>query len=174
MYYLMIENGNIIGASQSLSGGEIFDAEVSKELYDDYREHPNKYIAIETEIEVEIPDEVEGGEEQTYHTETKTVYAIVLNPNYEEEYRQKEQERINQLSLTKREVFLALYKDKGITPEQIKAQITSPEALIEFEYANDYFRGNPLINLIGNSLGYSSDDLDYLFINKELPNGSMV
>ena len=56
---------------------------------------------------------------------------------------QQERERLNQLSLTKREVFLALYKDKGITPEQIKAQITNPEALIEFEYANDYFRGNP-------------------------------
>ena len=76
MYYLMIENGNIIGASQSLSGGEIFDAGVSKELYDDYREHPNKYIAVETEIEVEIPDEVEEGEEQSYHIETKTIYML--------------------------------------------------------------------------------------------------
>ena len=95
--------------------------------------------------------------------------AIVLNPNYEQEQAQKERERINQLSLTKREVFLALYKDKGITPEQIKAQITNPEALIEFEYAGDYFRGNPLIDAIGTMLGYTSEQLDYLFEHKELP-----
>ena len=87
----------------------------------------------------------------------------------EEEIAQQEAERIAQLSLTKREVFLALYHDKGITPDQLKAQITSPEALIEFEYATDYYRGNPLINQIGQMLGYTSEDLDYLFEHKELP-----
>lgn len=99
---------------------------------------------------------------------------LVLNPNWEEEKARRERERLNQLSLTKREVFLALYQDKGITPEQIKAQLTEPEALIEFEYANDYFRGNPLIDLIGQSLGYTSSQLDYLFEHKELPNDSLV
>lgn len=87
----------------------------------------------------------------------------------EEEQAQQERERIAQLSLTKRDVFLALYKDKGITPEQIKAQIVNPEALIEFEYASNYYRGNPLIDVIGQTLGYTSADLDYLFENKELP-----
>lgn len=95
--------------------------------------------------------------------------ALVLNPNYEQEEAQKERERIAQLSLTKRDVFLALYKDKGITPEQIKAQITNPEALIEFEYASSYYRGNPLIDVIGQTLGYTSEQLDYLFEHKELP-----
>lgn len=87
----------------------------------------------------------------------------------DEQVAQKQQEKINKLSLTKREVFLALYKDKGITPEQIKEQITDPQALIEFEYANDYYRGNPLIDQIGQMLGYSSEDLNYLFEHKELP-----
>ena len=87
----------------------------------------------------------------------------------EEEQAQKERERINQLSLTKREVFLALLNDKNITPDMIRAQIQSPQALIEFDYANDYFRGNPLIESIGGMLGYSSDDLDYLFEHKEFP-----
>ena len=91
----------------------------------------------------------------------------------EEEIEQQERERIAQLSLTKREVFLALYNDKGITPEQIKAQITSPQALIEFEYATDYYRGNPLIDSIGKLLGYTSEQLDYLFENKEFPSESI-
>jgi len=85
------------------------------------------------------------------------------------EKEQQERERIANLSLTKRDVFLALYKDKGITPEQIKAQITNPEALIEFEYASSYYRGNPLIDVIGQTLGYTSEQLDYLFEHKELP-----
>lgn len=82
---------------------------------------------------------------------------------------QKERERLNLLSLTKREVFLALYKAKGITPDLVRASISDPEALIEFDYANGYFRGNPLINELGAQLGYTSDDLDYLFREKELP-----
>ena len=86
-----------------------------------------------------------------------------------EEIEQQERERLNMLSLTKREVFLALYRDKGITPDQLKVQVQDPEALIEFEYATEYYRGNPLINQIGQMLGYTSDDLDYLFENKELP-----
>ena len=93
----------------------------------------------------------------------------MLNPDYEKEQEQKKREEFDKLSLTKREVFLALYKDKRITPEELKAQITDPEALIEFEYAIDYFRGNPLINQIGEKLGYSADELDYLFQNGELP-----
>lgn len=87
----------------------------------------------------------------------------------EEEIEEQKREQINSLSLTKREVFLALYKDKGITPEAIRAQITDPVALIEFDYANDYFRGNPLIEQIGLALGYTTEELDYLFENGELP-----
>lgn len=82
---------------------------------------------------------------------------------YKEEQAQKERNRLDLLSLTKREVFLGLYQAKGITPEQIKAQISDPAALIEFEYANDYFRGNPLINTVGTALGITSDQLDKFF-----------
>lgn len=88
----------------------------------------------------------------------------------EEEKEEQRKEAIKKLSLTKREVFLALYNDKGITPEQIKAQISEPSALIEFEYATEYFRGNPLIDTVGTMLGYTSEQLDYLFEHKELPN----
>lgn len=92
---------------------------------------------------------------------------LVLNPNYEAEKAQKEAERIAKLSLTKREVFLGLYEAKGVTPEQIKAQITDPAALIEFEYANDYFRGNPLIDSVGAVLGITPAQLDCFFETKD-------
>ena len=143
-YYIHIENNKIMSSGQCPCIGEnITSIEVSEELYNAFNTEPDKYIW--------------DGEQ------------IVENPNYEADKQAQEREELNHLSLTKREVFLALYKDKGITPEQIKASITSPEALIEFEYATEYFRGNPLIDAIGTQLGYTTDDLDYLFQNGELP-----
>lgn len=84
-----------------------------------------------------------------------------------EEIDAQERERIAKLSLTKREVFLGLYQAKGVTPDMIKAQITDPMALIEFEYANDYFRGNPLIDAVGAVLGITPQQLDCFFQTKD-------
>ena len=109
---------------------------------------------------------------KTTYTETETQILEILEDITEEIEREDEEKRkqeIQQLSLTKREVFLALYKDKGIIPAQIRAQITNEEALIEFDYAERYYRGNPLINALGATLGYLEEDLDYLFQNGELP-----
>lgn len=111
----------------------------------------------ETALYALEPNEIMQGEEP------------VINPDYEAQKVQEERERLNMLSLTKREVFLALYKDKGITPEQLRAQITDEEALIEFDFANDYYRGNPLTDKIGIMLGYSTEDLDHLFETGSLP-----
>ena len=85
----------------------------------------------------------------------------------QEELEQQDIERIAKLSLTKREVFLGIYKAKQISPEQIRAMITDTEALIEFDYANDYYRGNPLINSVGEALGFTPEQLDRFFITKD-------
>ena len=102
--------------------------------------------------------------------ETEVEYEL-YNGEYltREEIEQKERERLNKLSLTKREVFLAIYRDKQITPEQIRSMLTSEEAKIEFDYANDYFRGNPLIGQLGMALGYTPYQLDKLFETGEIP-----
>ncbi len=143
-YYIYLENDKLSGAGQARQLTEgVENMEVTEEVYNLYNETPEKYIYSDGEI--------------------------IENPNYAQEQAQKERNRLDMLSLTKREVFLALYKDKGLTPDQLRSQITDPEALIEFDFANDYYRGNPLINKIGETLGYTSEDLDYLFENKELP-----
>ena len=85
----------------------------------------------------------------------------------EAEQAQKERERLNLLSMTKREMFLGLYQAKQITPDMLKAKITDPQALIEFEYANDYYRGNPLIDVIGAQLGFTTEMLDKFFETKD-------
>lgn len=86
---------------------------------------------------------------------------------WEAKQAQAEKERIAKLKLTKREVFLGLYQAKGVTPDMIKAQITDPQALIEFEYANDYYRGNPLIDAVGATLGITPEQLDKFFETKD-------
>lgn len=88
---------------------------------------------------------------------------VLKNSEWEAKQEQRERERIGNLKLTKREVFLGLYQAKGVTPDMIKAQITDPSALIEFEYANDYYRGNPLIDIVGASLGITPKQLDNFF-----------
>lgn len=92
---------------------------------------------------------------------------VLKDEAWEEKQRQKERERINMLSMTKREMFLGLYQAKRITPDMLKAQITDPQALIEFEYANDYYRGNPLIDVIGAQLGFTTEQLDKFFETKD-------
>ena len=85
----------------------------------------------------------------------------------EEEKQEQRKEQIAKLSMTKREMFLGLYQAKQITPDMLKAQITDPQALIEFEYANAYYRGNPLIDVIGSQLGFTSEQLDKFFETKD-------
>ena len=94
----------------------------------------------------------------------------VVNPNYEQEQAQKERQRLNLLNLTKADVLLALYQDKGITPEDIKVMLKdNVPALIKFDYASSYYRGDEVVNALGLALGYSTEEMDYLFENKSFP-----
>lgn len=104
-----------------------------------------------------------------YTIEETDVDYVLYEGSYitQEEATTKKRERINLLSMTKREMFLGLYQAKGITPDMLKAQITDPQALIEFEYANDYYRGNPLIDVIGAQLGFTTEQLDKFFMSKD-------
>ena len=145
----------------------------------DYRKN---YYKVNNNLNVE--DIITIGEQEGYYIVDKATgedikqnsdwYKISSNnivkkssSEYEAEQAQKERERLNLLSMTKREMFLGLYQAKGITPDMLKAQITDPQALIEFEYANDYYRGNPLIDVIGTQLGFTSEQLDKFFETKD-------
>ena len=93
----------------------------------------------------------------------------------DEEKAQEEAERIAMLKLTRGDVFRALLLAKGVTREQIKAQLeampmTTQEeqikrelALIDFDEALDFYRGNSLIDTVGLGLGLTSQQLDEFF-----------
>lgn len=55
---------------------------------------PNEMMADE-EVEIDVPDEVEEDEEQTYHKEAVTVHRTVINPHYEEEQAEKREAEFN-------------------------------------------------------------------------------
>ena len=89
---------------------------------------------------------------------------------YEQEQQEAERMRLDLLNLTKADVLLALYQDKGLTPDDIKAMLKdNVPALIKFDYASSYYRGDDVVNALGLALGYTTEEMDYLFENKAFP-----
>ena len=94
---------------------------------------------------------------------------------------EEERERLDSLSLTAADVERAIYKAKGMDFDDIvetveamneagTADIDIKALKIELK-ANNFYRGNDYVTQIGTLLGYSSDDLDYLFENGEILDG---
>lgn len=110
---------------------------------------------------------VEQNHKLGYSIEEQTTKLVALGFT-QEELNQQERNRKDMLALTRCDVLKALYQAKGITPNDIKALLKdNVEALIELEYAQNFYRGHPMIKAIGEQLGFTSDDLDYLFENKK-------
>lgn len=99
----------------------------------------------------------------------------------EEEQTEQHRQYLDSLSLTPSDVERALYKAKDMDFEDLKTMISQAlpqvdlKALsIEFR-AKDFYRGAMygdirLFDVVGQLLGYTPEDMDYLFAHKELPN----
>lgn len=119
---------------------------VDKAVGDAIKQNPDKFKIVDDEI-VKKSDE-----------------------EYEQDQEQREQLRIAGLNLTKADVLLALYQDKGLTPDDIKSMLKdNVPALIKFDYASAYYRGDDVVNALGLALGYTKEEMDYLFENKAFP-----
>lgn len=87
----------------------------------------------------------------------------VINPNYEEELLQKENEHISKLTVTKRVFALALQRF-GITYTQLKELIaTDEQAQLEWDLCVELERSNPLLDEMASRLDITSEQLDYIF-----------
>lgn len=151
MYYAFIENNKIngVGECRQLTEG-VTNFEISEEIYNDI----DRYMWNGSDV--------------------------VLNPNYEEEQRQKERQRLDALTLTPADVERALYRAKGMDFEDLKALIAQQIPTIDIKglaiefRAKDFYRGAVassvrLFDVVGQLLGYTPADMDYLFEHKELP-----
>ena len=88
----------------------------------------------------------------------------------EEQKELEEKERIAKLYLTGADVERGIYKAKGMDFEDIIAFVSAnpPQGLdikalkIELK-ANNFYRGNPYVSIIGSLLGFTSEQLDRFF-----------
>lgn len=113
--------------------------------------------------------------------ETEVDYQL-YNGQYltSEEIAVRERQRLDALTLTPADVERALYKEKQMDFEDLKALITEQLPTVDIKglsiefRAKDFYRGAVansmrLFDVVGQLLGYTSDDMDYLFEHKELP-----
>ena len=88
---------------------------------------------------------------------------------------QKERERLDNLSMTRGDVFEALILARGLTKPQIRAMIEQAELdkitkalyLNRFDEALDFYRGFPAFDMLGQALGVTPKQLDDFFETKD-------
>lgn len=100
---------------------------------------------------------------------------VVKDAEWEEKEAQKEAERVAHLHLTRGDVFRALLLAKGVTRAQLRAMVEAlPEntqeevvakemALIDFDEALEFYRGNGLIDAVGAQLGITAAQMNAFF-----------
>ena len=184
------ERINFIVEQNHKLGYEIRQVETTYEV-----EEEVPYTEIETEeIQVPILDEEgnpvldEDGNQilktQTiekevvkYRTETveKTGYNLEAWGYTEEEKQEQRKEQISQLSMTRGDVFEALILAKGLGKVQIRAMIEQAELdtvtkalyLNRFDEALEFYRGYPIFDMLGRTLGITGAMLDRFFETKD-------
>lgn len=95
---------------------------------------------------------------------------VLKDISWEEKQSQAEKERIAKLFLTGADVERGIYQAKGMDFEDIVTLVEQlqPAGLdikalkIELK-ANNFYRGNPYVNVVGELLGFSSEQLDNFF-----------
>ena len=95
---------------------------------------------------------------------------VLKDISWEEKQSQAEKERIAKLFLTGADVERGIYQAKGVDFEDIVTLVEQlqPAGLdikalkIELK-ANNFYRGNPYVNVVGELLGFSSEQLDKFF-----------
>lgn len=157
IYYAHINSKDILtGIDMSrLSADEygsedVKNIEVDKTLYDTAQEYGIEYYIYQ-----------DGG--------------IIENPNYSDEFEQKERERLDNLSMTRGDVFEAFILAKGIGKTQIRAMIESLDLdditkalyLNRFDEALNFYRGYPIFNILGEILDITPQMLDKFFETKD-------
>lgn len=93
----------------------------------------------------------------------------------DEEKAKEERERLNNLSMTRGDVFEALILAKGLSKTQIRAMIekaklddiTKALYLNRFDEALEFYRGYPIFDMLGQALGITGTMLDKFFETKE-------
>ena len=93
----------------------------------------------------------------------------------DEEKEKEERKRLDNLSMTRGDVFEALILAKGLGKAQIRAMIEKAELdtvtkalyLNRFDEALEFYRGYPIFDMLGQALGITGEMLDKFFETKD-------
>ena len=93
----------------------------------------------------------------------------------DEEKAKEERKRLDNLSMTRGDVFEALILAKGLGKAQIRAMIEQAELdtvtkalyLNRFDEALEFYRGYPIFDMLGQALGITGEMLDKFFETKD-------
>lgn len=102
-------------------------------------------------------------------------FELMTVEEMEEKQKQKERERLDNLSMTRGDVFEALILAKGLGKAQIRAMIEQAELdtvtkalyLNRFDEALEFYRGYPIFDMLGQALRITSEMLDKFFETKD-------
>ena len=100
---------------------------------------------------------------------------FVFEDDVKEELVKAERERLDNLSMTRGDVFEALILAKGLGKAQIRAMIEKAELdditkalyLNRFDEALEFYRGYPIFDMLGQALGITGGMLDKFFETKD-------
>lgn len=139
LFYLNVENEKIISCSNAdITSGSVKSYPVSQEVYYSYITYPDKYLFRNGAI---VEDETWAAREAA-----------------------REKERIGNLTCTKRVLVLMLQDLQYSWKDHIKPLIYSnPDAEVEWELCVELQRKNPLLDLMGEQLGITPNQIDKLF-----------
>lgn len=106
--------------------------------------------------------------------EDKTLQAFEMVKT-DEEKAKEERERLDNLSMTRGDVFEALILAKGLGKAQIRAMIEQAELdtvtkalyLNRFDEALEFYRGYPIFDMLGQALRITGEMLDKFFDTKD-------
>lgn len=93
----------------------------------------------------------------------------------DEEKAKEKRERLNNLSMTRGDVFEALILARGLTKPQIRAMIEQAELdditkalyLNRFDEALEFYRGYPIFDMLGQAIGITGEMLDKFFETRD-------
>lgn len=109
------------------------------------------------------------------YTIEETDKALIAWGKTDEEKAEEERARLDNLSMTRGDVFEALILAKGLGKAQIRAMIEQAELdtvtkalyLNRFDEALEFYRGYPIFDMLGQALGITSEMLDKFFETKD-------
>ena len=137
-------------------------------LFDEDKQKLQDTIAFMPQYQgLEIKEVQEGY--VIYNLELMTVEEM------EEKQAKKERERLDNLSMTRGDVFEALILAKGLGKAQIRAMIEQAELdtvtkalyLNRFDEALEFYRCYPIFDMLGQALGVTSEMLDKFFETRD-------